>query len=354
MAAFCPVEAQITITNSDMPNVNDTVRLSVLQTLTGFDQNLTGANYNWDYSFLATDSQRVERFVSPGSTGYPFIVGFLSTYAKTNHNPDLLPFALLGSAPTNVYDFYKKQASSLTISVQGVTTTGIALPIILSPADVIYKFPLQYGNIDSSNSGYANAVPGFGYFAKKQKRVNIVDGWGTLKTPNKTFNTLRVKSVITVTDSIYFDSLGFGINLPLPTVYEFKWLAQGRKLPVLEINALGTFLGSGLIVTNVMFQDSTGVGSTDDIIVNINIPNGFTPDGDGVNDYWNIRALDEHKKCKVEVFNQWGSIIFSSTGYKSPWDGTYNGQPVEAGTYYYNIDLNNGYDVYNGSITIIK
>jgi gliding motility-associated-like protein len=283
---------------------------------------------------------------------------------------------------------------------------------------------LNYGNIDSSNSGYANAVPGIGYFAKRQKRVNMVDGWGMLTTPYGTFNTLRVKSVITVTDSIYFDTLGFGFNLPLPTVYEFKWLAQGKKLPVLEIDAAAALIGTALTVTDVLFQDSlwsdlnivldnsntcpaakqgalqayvtggrypykyswsngqttSGINKLDAGTYNVtvterygktasatanvdmkvedasclNIPNGFTPDGDGVNDNWNIRTLSEFKNCKVEIFNQWGSLLFSSTGYTTPWDGKYNGQAVEAGTYYYVIDLGNSYDKYNGAVTIIK
>lgn len=418
---FGPVRSQIIITSTDMGTVNDTVRLNVKQTLPNFNQNLTGANYNWDYGFLIADSQRVEKFIPPASTGYPF-VAFLSTYAMVNNNPDQIPFALLGSAPTNAYNFYKKTGSQLTISVMGVTSAGTALPIPLSPADVIYNFPVKYGNTDSSNSGYANALPGLGYFSKKQKRVNTVDGWGLLTTPCGTFNTLRVKSVITVNDSLYLDTLGFGFNIPPVTTYEFKWLAAGRKLPVLEIDAAG--LGTALTVTNVLFQDSlctpisinvtssntcpaakqgsvqavvTGGrvpltyswsnGSKIESISNLeagsyeitvtdrngktaaaiatvetkvedasclNIPNGFTPDGDGVNDYWNIHTLNEFKNCKVEIFNQWGSLLFSSKGYASPWDGKYNNQAVEAGTYYYVIDLGNGYDKYNGTVTIIK
>ncbi|MBA3706404.1 MAG: gliding motility-associated C-terminal domain-containing protein [Bacteroidetes bacterium] len=417
------MDAQIVITSSDMPNVKDTVRLSVKQTLPVFNQNLTGANYTWDYSFLIPDSQRVEKFLSPFTTGYPF-AGALSTYALTNYNPDALPFALLGRAPTNALNFYKKQSTQLAITVQGVTTGGNALPILQNPADIVYRFPLQYGNKDSSNSGYANTLPGFGYFSKKQKRVNTVDGWGMLTTPYGTFNTLRVKSIFTVTDSIYLDTLGFGFNIPMPTVYEFKWLAQGRKLPVLEIDATAAFTGSAITVTDVLFQDSLWgdlnirldpsatcpaakegalqsyvkggryplkyswsngqttsginklVAGTYDVIVTerygktatasasvemkvedascLNIPNGFTPDGDGVNDYWNIRTLDQFKNCKVEIFNQWGSLIFTSTGYTTPWDGKYNNQAVEAGTYYYVIDLSNGYDKYNGAVTIIK
>ena len=92
--------AQITITSADMPNVNDEVLFSVKQSLTGFNPLQTGPNYKWDYSTLLSDSQRVEKMVGPTTTGYPF-VNFLSTYAMVNHNPDVFPYALLGSTPTN-------------------------------------------------------------------------------------------------------------------------------------------------------------------------------------------------------------------------------------------------------------
>lgn len=419
---FCHIQGQITITSADMPNVNDEILLSIKKNLTGFQPASTGANYNWDYSFLVPDSQRTERMVPPASTGYPF-VGFASTYAIADLNPDPFPFILLGSAPTNVYNFYRKQSSQLTISIQGITMNGTPLPIFQSPADVIYKFPLEYGNIDSSNSGYENKFPGLGYFKKSQKRINTVDGWGVLKTPHGTFDVIRVKSVIKVTDSIYSDSLGFGLNIPLPTEYEYKWLAKGSKLPILEIDAVQT-IGSLITVTNVAFQDeaitemsiflnasstcsfleqgtlqatvsgghapytyswsngqstsqinnlkageytvtvedsykqtvkATGVVSAlADENACLKIPNGFTPDNDGVNDSWNIHGLNEFKNCKVQIFNQWGALIFTSKGYDYPWDGKFNNTPVEAGTYYYVIDLGDDQNKYKGNVTVIK
>ena len=415
--------AQIIITNADMPNVNDEVVYSVKQSLTGFNALLTGPNYKWDYAALESDSQRVEKMVAPASTGYPF-VGFLSTYAMVNYNPDAFPYALLGTTPTNNYNFFKKQTNQLTIAVQGSTSGTTAIPIVLNPADVVYKFPLTYGDKDSSNSGYKNILPGVGYFEKRQKRVNTVDGWGELITPYGTFNTVRVKSVITVVDSIHSDSLGFGFSIPLPTRYEFKWLANGYKLPLLEIDATGFLNTTLMTVDNVLYQDSLltdltvslfatptcplsregavktvvqggrypytfkwNNGASSSAIDNLppgeyavtvtdkrgnettasvrveavaddlsclNIPNGFTPDNDGVNDIWNIRGLNRFENCKVDVFTEWGASVFSTKGYNEPWDGKYNNKPLEAGTYYYRIDLGNNKDIYTGTVTIIK
>ena len=72
----------------------------------------------------------------------------------------------------------------------------------------------------------------------------------------------------------------------------------------------------------------------------LHVPNTFTPNGDGMNDYWIIRGLDLYPKVQVFVFNRWGEQLFYSQGYGHPWNGFYNGKPLPMGTYYYLIKLN--------------
>lgn len=68
------------------------------------------------------------------------------------------------------------------------------------------------------------------------------------------------------------------------------------------------------------------------------IPNAFTPNGDGVNDYWDIPELADFPACIVSIYTRYGSLVFQSRGYGKPWDGTSKGSPVPMGTYYYIID----------------
>lgn len=86
-----------------------------------------------------------------------------------------------------------------------------------------------------------------------------------------------------------------------------------------------------------------------------NIPNTFTPNRDGVNDTWEIKGLSEFTTCKVQVFNQWGSLVFLSEGYAKPWDGRYNGTDLPTASYYYVIHFNNSKDKpISGTVTIVK
>jgi gliding motility-associated-like protein len=71
----------------------------------------------------------------------------------------------------------------------------------------------------------------------------------------------------------------------------------------------------------------------------LNIPNAFSPNGDGVNDTWVINGLIKYSSVTVSVFNRWGNKVFYSTGAYTPWDGAVNGIPVSSGTYYAIVEL---------------
>ena len=72
------------------------------------------------------------------------------------------------------------------------------------------------------------------------------------------------------------------------------------------------------------------------------IPNAFSPNGDGVNDSWEILGLQNHPGNKLEVYNRLGIKLYETTDYKSDWNGTYNGQPLPDGTYFYQLYLSGG------------
>lgn len=103
-----------------------------------------------------------------------------------------------------------------------------------------------------------------------------------------------------------------------------------------------------------------GCVDTDSVLVTvvptIVIPNGFTPNGDGRNDAWQIDFIELFPECRVEVYNRWGELLFQSVGYTQLWDGRYKDGLVPVGTYYYVIELNDERfpDPYTGPLTIIR
>ncbi|RYU90566.1 gliding motility-associated C-terminal domain-containing protein [Mucilaginibacter terrigena] len=83
------------------------------------------------------------------------------------------------------------------------------------------------------------------------------------------------------------------------------------------------------------------------------IPNTFTPNGDGTNDFWKIKGIENYTNGTVSVFSRDGQLVFQSKGYAVPFDGTRNGKPLPAGVYYYIIDLKSC-DLITGNLTILR
>ncbi|MDF2432967.1 MAG: hypothetical protein JWP44_2598 [Mucilaginibacter sp.] len=84
------------------------------------------------------------------------------------------------------------------------------------------------------------------------------------------------------------------------------------------------------------------------------VPSAFTPNGDGINDTWNIKYLESYPNCLVEIYNRYGEKVYSSNGYGIPWDGTHKGASLPVGTYYYIIDLKVNSKVLSGYVAIIR
>ncbi|MCW3103548.1 MAG: hypothetical protein JWO09_1988 [Bacteroidetes bacterium] len=249
--------AQITVTSADMPNANDSVKVSDAASTAGVDHTLSGSNYAWDFSALTPTAQRYEKFDAPSTfpSPYNFIFStFTTTYGLRNYQNVGAPVP--GFAIEADYDFFRKSTANLRQNGIGYTLNGATIPMIYSKPDTIYDFPMNYGDTMACDYKFSTptiaAVPF--YYGETGHRQSVVDGWGTLTTPFGTFPALRIRSVITATDSIYLDTLGFGQAFAVPTRIEYKWFGAGSKTPLLQVDAVEG--GGGETVNRVVYQDS--------------------------------------------------------------------------------------------------
>ncbi len=103
-----------------------------------------------------------------------------------------------------------------------------------------------------------------------------------------------------------------------------------------------------------------GCHESDTVIVrkpgSVVVYNAFSPNGDGVNDYWDIDHASDYPNIIVQVYNRWGEVLFTSKGYSDDkrWDGTYKGKPAPIGTYYYVVVPFTGASAITGPLTIIR
>lgn len=105
---------------------------------------------------------------------------------------------------------------------------------------------------------------------------------------------------------------------------------------------------------NTLFvRDKKGCGVVSINFVALKIPEFFTPNADGINDYWQIEGLrqTENEVKTIFIFDRYGKLIFESSPQLIGWDGTYKGKPVPAQDYWYKIELNSGKSI-TGHLTL--
>lgn len=133
--------------------------------------------------------------------------------------------------------------------------------------------------------------------------------------------------------------------------YAFEW-SNGAVVEDLENLMPGVYSVTVKDFRACSYKDSVEI--KEEAQQCINIPNGFTPNNDGVNDAWVLRNIESFPGCIVDVFDRDGNGVFNSKGYAIAWDGTLNGAQLPLGTYYYVINLNSGDKQLSGTVTIVR
>lgn len=87
------------------------------------------------------------------------------------------------------------------------------------------------------------------------------------------------------------------------------------------------------------------------------VPNAFTPNGDGVNDFFQLLPFDERVKLReMSIYNRFGQRVFTTRNITDQWDGTYSGKPADLDTYFYYVEYKIGEKTYKlkGDVTLLR
>jgi gliding motility-associated-like protein len=128
--------------------------------------------------------------------------------------------------------------------------------------------------------------------------------------------------------------------------------------PVYNYTDTGTFLVWMQVTTDMGCQDQTTREVTIEPDFMFYVPNSFTPNGDGKNDFF--RGYGEGVKWEtyqIYVYNRWGEEIFVSKDIDNPWDGWFKNKYAEVGVYVWKImlyDQNGEQHTYRGHVTLVR
>jgi gliding motility-associated-like protein len=203
-----------------------------------------------------------------------------------------------GTAPTNYSYIWEKDGNLLaaTTPTLDVNTSGTYLVKISTPAGCFRTRTIQINESDVA----------------KVNSVEIVD--------------LKDSNIITVNTSgkgIYEYSLDMP-NGPFQTSNVFENVISG--------------------IHEVYIIDKNGCGIVSKTIAVISIPNFFTPNGDGQNDFWTIKGINGtfNSKSIIYIFDRYGKLLKQLLPSSQGWDGTINGAPLPADDYWFSLKLEDG------------
>ena len=102
----------------------------------------------------------------------------------------------------------------------------------------------------------------------------------------------------------------------------------------------------------VYIKDKNGCGIVEENTYLLNYPKFFTPNGDGVHDYWKIPNSEAEPNIKIRIFDRYGKLLKEFKNDSVGWDGTYNGSIMPTNGYWFVIDRPNKNSVYKGYFTL--
>lgn len=147
------------------------------------------------------------------------------------------------------------------------------------------------------------------------------------------------------------------LNIPLSNA-TYNWLSTGATSQSITVGDGGAYIFQATDASGCTYQDTAFV-NLGNAIVDVFVPNVFSPNTDGYNDFFKPVPIGSGT-VEVEVYNRWGQLMFSSTGSGNSkyWDGKFNSKDCSDGTYFYIIryssQCNPGVQVKKGHLSLLR
>jgi gliding motility-associated-like protein len=244
----------------------------------------------------------------------------------------------------------------------------------LGTASALYQSPVYNWQVSTDSGATWNNIPGatdLTYVRSPETAPG--DYWYRLSVVDATvagFTSCKIGSNVLVinvhpkplvdagTDRVYIK--GYPVTLSASASGEnisFNWVPTSYMD---NPSTLNPTVAPPVNIKYILYaQSAFGCSNQDSMEVKVAggifVPNAFTPNNDGKNDYWRIPYLDIGFDAEVNVFNRAGQLVYHVSGAVVSWDGKYNGEPQPAGVYVYVITFKqNTFPKMKGTVTLIR
>ncbi len=290
------------------------------------------------------------------------------TNANKNQNPLVIDAAALSVSGnytvtvTNASGCSVTKSTRITVNPKPVIT--VANPVytickgagttiaVSSPNAVNYSWTPATGLSDAT-SATPTATPA----DTTVYTVVVTTSSGCVESAKVTVNVLPPPIADAGKDRAMFEGQSIALSGTAKNANVYSWTPTTALSDPTILNPVASPTDDITYTLHVSSQYNCGIAESSVFVrvyKKIIVPNSFSPNGDGVNDSWNIEALFTYPESELTVFNRYGQVVFKSKGYDKPWRGTSNGITLPTGTYYYTIDLKNGTPKLSGWVLLVK
>ncbi len=196
----------------------------------------------------------------------------------------------------------------------------------LSPSAHTFKWTNEAGEIVGTAANYTAILPGI------YTLVATSNATGCDSAPADVVVSQSEPALVTYTTSSNFsDNMVVTVIATGTGDYEYKLDdGQFQDSPIFE------YVASGIHQITVRDKNECGQETTTALVVNY--PHFFTPNGDSINDTWNIKDLNSQTDSKISIFDRYGKFVAQIKPSGAGWDGTLNGQALPSTDYWFVVD----------------
>lgn len=197
--------------------------------------------------------------------------------------------------------------------------------------DFTYQWFLD-GNLLTGETNYDLTVNAEGIYT-----VEVTNAQNCVKTRTITVTASNIATIENIVINDLSDNNSIIVNVSGSGDYEYSLDGINYQISNIFYNVeSGTY--------TVYVKDNNGCGIAQEDISLLGIPNYFTPNGDGYNDYWNIKGVSNsyNTKTTIHIFDRYGKLLKQISPLSTGWDGTYNSKIMPSSDYWYVINLEDG------------
>ncbi len=329
-------------------------------------------------TYIVSCKSKTVHFQNSSSGGFRYFWDFGVASTNSDTSDQFEPTYTYADTGTYLITLYVNKGSDCADSIQRIVKVypdfeaafdykGLLCPE--SPIDFIDKSTSTLENInywmwtfgDGASSTVQNPTHSYGNTGNNFL-VTLISG-NAMGCRDTASQTLAIPSVhvFAGNDTVIVKNTLFTFNGS--GAQQYQWSPSGPLDNPFIFNPSATFSDTGRYTFTLQGVTENGCIGNDTIVITVangpylNIPNAFSPNGDGLNDVFLILAAGYKQLNYYRIFNRWGEQVFYSRNFRTGWDGSYKGKPCEMGTYFYLIsarDTDNKELMIKGDVTLIR